>query len=84
MTSSQFSAIVDSQPINILTVTDKSGNINKVRFYPARNYQSEVDTVMSIDPDRMLALLSDEKNIVVVKFYEVGKVMPPISYFLEK
>ncbi len=87
LTSTQINLLVKSSPLNILTVTDNEGIVNKVCFYPLKNLHNILDKngkPLKFDPERMLALLSNGKDVVVVKFYEFGKIMPPASYFQRK
>lgn len=76
--------LLKSTPLNILTLTDMLGKTNTVRFYPLKNFRNIKDKdgkLLEIDPDRMLALLNNQTDLVVVKYFEFGKVMPPAVYF---
>lgn len=87
MPPAQFDLLSRSQPLNILTVTDNTGKTNKVMFYPLKNTQNIQDKdgkVLKFNPERMLAVLNNGKDLVVVKFFEFGKVMPPATYFVKK
>lgn len=87
ITPAQLDLLVKSQPLNILTVTDTAGKTNKVQFYPLKNVKNILDTdgkPLKFNPERMLALLDNGKDLVVVKFFEFGKVMPPAAYFVKK
>lgn len=81
LTSSQMDMLLKSPPLNIITITDDTGKINKVKFYELWINTLEGD---SLDPERMLALLNNGKDLVIVKFFEFGKVMPPAGYFVKK
>jgi hypothetical protein len=83
----QKESLIKSTPLNILTVTGSDGRINKVRFYPIKNTKNEVDEQgksLKFDPEHIFALLNNGKDLVIVKFYEFGKVMPPVDYFQRK
>jgi Domain of unknown function (DUF4340) len=83
----QKASLIKSTPLNILTVTDRNGRTNKVQFYPIKNTKNEVDEQgksLKFDPEHMFALLNNGKDLVFVKFYEFGKVMPPVDYFQRK
>ena len=87
LNSEQRANIIKSVPLNILTVTGGGGRINKVKFFPIRNTKKLVDEqgkFLKFDPERMLALLNNGKDLVIVKFYQFGKVMPPVDYFQRK
>ncbi len=80
----QIDSVLLSQPINILTVTDKYGKSNKVKFY-ARFNQKKVagndGEILPFDPVRMDALLDNGKDFVMLQYYIFGKAFPPSSYF---
>lgn len=87
ITPTQLQLLLKAQPLNILTVTDNAGKTNKVQFYPLKNSKNILDKdgkPLKFDPERMLALLNNGKDLVIVKFFEFGKVMPPASYFVKK
>lgn len=84
----QMDSLLKSTPLKILTVTDNTNKINKVQFYPLKktnnNTLAQNGKPLKFDPERMIALLDNGKDIVIVKFYEFGKVMPPANYFQKK
>lgn len=87
ITPTQLQLLLKAQPLNILTVTDNTGKTNKVQFYPLKNTKNILDKdgkPLKFDPERMLALLNNGKDLVIVKFFEFGKVMPPATYFVKK
>lgn len=84
LTATQKQLLLKSAPLNIITVADKAGKVNKVQFYPLNNTKNifgKDGKPLKFDPERMLALLNNGKDLVVVKFFEFGKVMPPANYF---
>lgn len=80
----QIDSVLKSQPLNIVTVTDNSGKVNKVQFY-ARNNQRAIRNsdgeLLPYDPERMDALLDNGKDFVMVQFYLFGKILPLPDYF---
>ncbi len=82
----QIDSVLKSQPINILTVTDKDGKVNKVKFY-ARKSKKEVfgkdGKPLKFDEERMDALMNNGVDFVMVQFYMFGKVMPSVDYFVK-
>lgn len=87
LSATEMSTLLKSAPLNILTVTDITGKTNKVQFYPLKNTNNALDKdgkPLKYNPERMLALLENGKDLVVVKFFEFGKVMPPAAYFQSK
>jgi hypothetical protein len=82
----QIDSVLKSKPINILTVTDKNGKINKVKFYARKPKKESYDSegqLLIFDEERMDALMNNGVDFVMVQFYMFGKVMPSIDYFLK-
>jgi hypothetical protein len=84
----QMDSVKNSKPINIITVTDKEGKSNTVKFFarsPKTKGQKDVNgKEILYDQERMDALINDGKDLVVVQYYIFGKVMPPANYFQKK
>jgi hypothetical protein len=87
MKQEQIDSVKKSQPINILTVTDKSGKTNTVKFYARKPKQEGLidknGKTIVFDQERMSALLDNGKDFVMVQYFVFGKVMPPAQYFLQ-
>lgn len=81
----QIDSVLKSQAINILTVIDKNGTANKVKFFARKPKQEGLIDVngkpIVFDPDRMDALLDNGKDFVMLQYFSWGKVMPPAYYF---
>lgn len=80
----QIDSVLKSQPINILTVTDKDGKQNKVKFYARKPKAEELDKdgkPIKFDQERMDALMNNGVDFVMVQFFMFGKVMPSVDYF---
>jgi hypothetical protein len=80
----QIDSVIKSQPINILTVTDQNGKVNKVKFYARTPTKESFDikgNLVKFDPERMDALMNNGIDFVMVQFYMFGKVMPSVDYF---
>ena len=88
MQQAEIDSTLKSKPINILTVTDDKGEVNKITFFnrkPKKEDRYNGDgTEMKFDPDRMNALLSKTNDFVMVQYYIFGKMMPPAAYFFGK
>ncbi|MGB3947963.1 MAG: DUF4340 domain-containing protein [Bacteroidia bacterium] len=83
----QIDSILKTKPINILTVTDASGKVNKASFYTRPNLKKILDgneKPLPFDPVRMDAQINDGKDFVMLQYFIFGKVLPPIDYFLKK
>lgn len=82
----QIDSVLRSQPINILTVTDKNGQVNKVKFYarwPKKVSYDREGKKLVFDEERMDALMNNGVDFVMVQFYMFGKVMPTVDYFIK-
>ncbi len=80
----QIDSVLKSQPINILTVTDKDGKVNKVKFFarkPKKESYGKDGLLLKFDEERMDALMNNGVDFVMVQFYMFGKVMPTVDYF---
>lgn len=87
MTSQEMDSVKKSKPINIITVTNKEGKINQVKFFPRKPKQghTEIDgKKIEFDQERMSAVLDNGQDFVFVQYYNFGKVMPPADYFQKK
>ncbi len=83
----QIDSVLKSKPINILTVTDNRGTVNKVKFYARKNHKGVLDKEgkpLLYDPERLDALLDNGKDFVMLQYYSFGKVMPLVDYFQKK
>lgn len=82
----QIDSVLKSQPINILTVTDKDGKVKKVKFFarkPKKESYGKDGLLLKFDEERMDALMNNGVDFVMVQFYMFGKVMPTVDYFLK-
>lgn len=80
----QIDSVLKSKPINILTVTDKNGKVNKVKFFarkPKKESYGKDGLLLKFDEERMDALMNNGIDFVMVQFYMFGKVMPSVDYF---
>ena len=84
-TDKQIDSIIKSQPINIITVTDNKGNVNKVKFFARAPKEGSLNQItgelLQFDAERMDALLNNGKDFVMVQYFMFGKVMPYAEYF---
>lgn len=84
----QIDSVKKSQPINILTITDNSGKVNKVKFFARKPKREglldEKGKVIQFDLERMDALLDNGNDFVMVQYYIFGKLMPSAEYFKKK
>jgi hypothetical protein len=71
-------------PFSIVTVTDVKGVANKVIFYSFKSDKTSSDKDIFNSDDIHLSALLDNGDLVNVKLYLFGKIMPEINYFFKK
>lgn len=85
MTDHEIDSTLKSRPINILTVTNNAGEVNKVSFYARKpKKDGKMDNEgkpLKFDLDRMNAQIESTKDFVMVQYYVFGKMMPDANYF---
>jgi hypothetical protein len=88
MSQKEIDSTLKSQPINILTVTDKAGKVNRIKFFARKPKKEDMITpegkAVKYDLDRMNALMESTNDFVMVQYYVFGKMMPPADYFTKK
>ncbi len=84
----QIDSVLKHQPINILTVTDKKGKTNTLKFFAKKpkdiGMKDIKGNVIEFDLDRMDVLLNNGKDFVMVQYLIFGKILPPVDYFQAK
>jgi hypothetical protein len=88
MSQKEIDSTLRSTPINILTVTDNKGKVNRTKFYARKTKKDDIlgsdGKPLKYDLDRMNALLESTSDFVLVQYYVFGKMMPPADYFTKK
>jgi hypothetical protein len=88
MSQREIDSTLKSMPINILTVTDTKGKVNRIKFFARKpKKEDRLDAEgkpLKFDLDRMNALLENTNDFVLVQYYVFGKMMPPADYFIKK
>ncbi len=88
MSQKEIDSTLKSVPVDILTVTDTKGKVNKVTFYARKlKHEDAVDEKgkkLPFDLDRMNALLGSTNDLVMVQYYVFGKMLPKADYFQKK
>lgn len=80
-------SILKTKPFNIITVTNKKNEQNKVSFYykkPAEGALDEKGNIAVYDPERVHAVINNGADFVTVQYYVFGKIFQPIGYFSPK
>lgn len=88
MQESKRDSIIASGAENVITVTDSKGKTNKVKLilkkYIPRQGEELNEENKDHDPDRMYAVVNNDREISIVQYFVFGKLMPDISYFKRK
>lgn len=84
----QTDSVLNSQPLNVLSVTGKDGRTKSVKFFarfPKKRGEKDVNgKEILFDQERMDASIDNSRDLVIVQYYVFGKAMPPIDYFKRK
>ncbi len=78
-------SIVNSEPMNILTLVDAEGNKTRVKTFFKPNADGTFDTegnVYAYDVDRLYGLVNDGQDFVLLQYYVFDRVLRPRSYFM--
>jgi len=78
-------SIINSIPMNILTLEDLEGNTRSIKTFYKPNDNRAFDLTGDIyeyDVDRAYALVNNDQDFVLIQYYHFDKVLRPLSYFL--
>ena len=78
-------------PYCILEVKDKKGTRSRVRLFlktvdgqTMQQFDEQTGKPLQIDPERYFALVNDEKDLVLVQHFVIGKVLRSYADFFEQ
>ena len=80
-------SILNSTPIAIITVTDKTGTKNTAKFFYKPNFpkkQNQDGELFPYDPDRMYAFVNQDKDLVNAQYFVFDPVIKELASFLPK
>jgi len=80
-------SILKSKALFIITATNKNGISKSIKAYKRLNYDQLLDDngkVYTYDIDRMYALISDEKEIVIIQYFVFDPLSINIDFFYKK
>ena len=80
-------SIIHTTPINIITLTDTDGNVNKVKTFRRRNDKGDFDmegNMVSYDVDRLYALINDGKELVLAQYFVFDPITRPLSFLVNR
>ena len=78
-------SILNSNPMNILTLVDTEGNETRVKTFYKPNSDQTFDTegnIYAYDVDRLYGLVNDGEDFVMLQYYVFDRVLRPLSYFM--
>lgn len=78
-------SIISSQPQQIITLTDNTGNQLKVKTFhrSASAYTKDASGMPAeYDTDRMYALINNDQDFVLVQHYTFNRIIRPWKFFL--
>ncbi len=76
----QKEALQKQNPLFILTLLDKTGNKYSIKGYPMPNE----DEPENIDTNRFIALINNDSEVVIMKYYDLDLILKTINYFGKK
>jgi len=77
-------SIIATPPAHIITLTDTKGKVNRIKMFLKQGDGEPRDSTQKIyiDPDRMYALINNDKDFVLVQYFVFGKLLQTPEYFL--
>ena len=80
-------SIMNSIPMNIISVNDIKDNINKVKLFPKPAPAGSLDNKgksVKYDMEHMYALINNERDLVLVQYFVFGKLLPSVEFFQKR
>ena len=81
-------SILAQGPVHIITLKNRNGKTFMVKTFPKPAESNTIDPITGKtdieDPERMFALINNDKDIVVIQYFVFGKLFPSLSYFKKK
>lgn len=81
----EVDSITSQTPMAILTITDVSGKINKIKTFIKLAETGSVDEItgkeLFIDRDRFYGLVNEEKDFVFLQYFTFNQILKPVSFF---
>ena len=78
-------SILTKAPIHTIVLKDREGIAHTVKTYPKPADVSSPNPLtgdlLQEDPERMYALINEDKDLAVIQYYVFGKLFMPVSFF---
>ncbi len=79
----QIDSIVHSTPLNIITLTDTAGNINRVKTFRRKTSSGDYDlegNMVAYDLDRLYAQINNGQELVLIQYFVFDPITRPLSF----
>ncbi len=84
-------SITRMTPFHIVTLTDINGKTTTIKTFhkkpmtetPEMNFPLNMTYDTSSDPERMYALINDDKDFVLIQFYVFDRILRTINFFIK-
>ena len=87
MSKEKRDSVLKSKPLFIITAIDKNGISKSIKAYKRLNYDQLLDDngkVYPYDVDRMYAMISDEKEMVIIQYFVFDPLRINIDFFYKQ
>ncbi len=84
---SYIDSVLFSTPVNIITLTDTAGNVNRVKTFRRRSSDGNYDfegNLLPYDLDRLYASINDGKEFVLIQYFVFDPITRPLSYLTKR
>lgn len=85
--SKRLDSLLKSEPIAMLSVTNRRGEVNSIKLFLRPNlfqYMDDEGNLLLNDPDAMYGVLKGNKQVVVCQYFVFNPLMKDITYFLKR
>nr|NQU91336.1 DUF4340 domain-containing protein [Bacteroidota bacterium] len=80
-------SILHSTPLHIITLTDTSGHVNRIKTFRRINTAGDYDfdgNLLPHDVNRLFAWINNEKELVLIQYFVFDPITRPFPYFFRE
>ncbi len=85
-------SVTNTSPYHIVTVTDINGKSTTIKTFhkrpmyqtPDMNFTMNISYDPSYDPERLYALINEDKDFVLIQFYVFDRILRTINFFVKQ
>jgi hypothetical protein len=80
-------SITSGRPFYQIALTDRTGKTQTITTFKKRPGRSQTDNdgnPATFDPERMYALVNDNKDLVLIQFFVFDHILKPLPFFLKE